>query len=94
MQESLGLSYRVGPSVSAGIEAMARSAYKSFKYDGTAFYLGPTVTLRVSRSWVSLGLTAQVAADRSPGDRGLDEPLELRDNERFLGRVVWGIHTN
>jgi hypothetical protein len=37
-------------------------------------------------------MAAQVGADKAAGDRGNGEPLTLRDNERFIGRLVLGTH--
>jgi hypothetical protein len=39
-------------------------------------------------------MLAQVAADKAAADKGNGEPMELRDNERFVFRLVVGGHTD
>jgi hypothetical protein len=90
LEETAGLRYAVGPSASFGLEGEVRSGFLRGAYRGTAVYVGPSFTFRVSRVWVTLGALAQVAADKAPEDKGDGQPLELEDNERFVGRVVIG----
>ena len=91
LEESLGLRYAVSSSASVGLELRARTAWKEREYQGTALYLGPTFTFRHPIFWVSLGGGVQVAADKANADRALDEPNELRDNERYVLRLAVGI---
>jgi len=63
------------------------------EYQGTALYVGPALTLTNPAFWVTIGGYAQVAADKANADRSLVEPNELRDNERFVLRLVFGANT-
>lgn len=90
LEESLGARYAVGSSASFGLELYLRSGFQDGAYQGTGVYVGPSFSFSFGRVWLSLGATAQVAADKAPADRGNGQPLELRDNERFMGRVVVG----
>jgi hypothetical protein len=90
LEESLGARYAVGPSASFGLELYLKSGFLRGEYQGTAIYVGPSFTFEFQKLWVSLGATAQVAADQAPGARVKGQPLELTDNERFVGRVVVG----
>ena len=90
LEQTLAASFRVSDSFSAGVEGLAREAFAGAAYRGTAFFVGPTFTWVRPRWWLSLGLVAQVAADKPKADRGNGEPLEIRANERFLVRAVFG----
>lgn len=94
LEESLGLRYALSPSAFVGVEVRARSAWQEREYQGTAVYVGPTLTFVHPKFWVSLGGGAQVAADKAQADRALTEPNELRDNERFVLRLAVGATTN
>ena len=63
------------------------------EYQGTAIYVGPAMTFTNPAFWVTVGGYAQVAADKANADRALAEPNELRDNERFVLRLVFGFNT-
>ena len=43
---------------------------------------------------MAFGLLIQAGADKARDDRGNGEPLEVRDNERFVGRLVLGVKTD
>lgn len=90
LEESLAVRYGIGTSASFGLELFARSGFAGGEYQGTALSVGPSFTFVLGPLWLSLGALAQVAADKAPADRGNGQPLELRDNERFVGRVVVG----
>ncbi len=77
--------------VTIAAEGRARTAFLLGQYQGTAVYAGPSLTLSQPRWWLSVAVQAQVAADRHPDDKALPEPLELRDNERFVARFVFGL---
>lgn len=92
LEQSLALGYVLQKAgVTLAAEGRARTAYLAGQYQGTAFYAGPSITLSQRRWWASLTVQAQVAADRHPDDKALTEPLELRDNERFVARLVVGV---
>lgn len=90
-EQNLTLRYLVGESFAAGFDVRAREAFASTTYQGTAFSAGPAFTYSAPRWWFALGLLAQAGADKAKGDYGNGDPLELRDNERFVGRVILGV---
>ena len=90
LEETAALRYALGAVASFGLELRLQSAFLGSDYQGTGIYVGPTFTFRAPGFWVSLGALAQVAADKAPADRGNGQPLELRDNERFLLRLALG----
>ena len=93
LEESFAVKYTVSPAVTVGLEARAKSAWKLREYQGTAIYAGPAMTFTHPKFWVTIGGYAQVAADRANADRALEEPNELRDNERYVFRVAFGFDT-
>lgn len=94
LEESLALSYQLSASASFGLEGRLKSSWQARDYQGTALYVGPTLTIRQPSFWVTLGTFAQVASERAPADRALAEPQELRDNERFVLRLAFGATTH
>ncbi len=94
LEQTLAVRYQVQGPFSAGLEVRSREAFQRAAYQGTGWSGGPTFTFAQERWWFALGLYAQVAADKAPADRGNGEPLEVRDNERFVGRLVVGIKTD
>jgi hypothetical protein len=94
LEESAALRYQLGSQASFGLELRLQSGFLGREYQGTGIYVGPTFTVRGGAFWVSLGALAQVAADKARADRGNGQPLELRDNERFLLRLVVGTHAD
>jgi len=90
---SLAARYAVGNGVSVGLEGFSRSAFKGGAFEGTGYSVGPSFTWAGKRAWVALSWTAQVAADKASADVGNGEPLVLRDQERFAGRLVVGVAT-
>ena len=90
LEESAALRFAVGRSASFGLELYLKSGFLQGAYQGTGIYVGPSFSFDFGKLWVSLGATAQVAADKAAEDRGNGQLLELRDNERFLGRLVVG----
>ena len=93
LEESFAAKYRVSPTASFGLEIRAKSAWMLREYQGTAIYVGPAMTFTNPAFWVTVGGYAQVAADKANADRSLAEPNELRDNERFVLRLVFGFNT-
>lgn len=92
LEQSAAVGYVLTKAhVTVSAEARARSGFLAGRYQGTAFYLGPAITLSQPRWWLSATVQAQAAADRHPDDRALQESLELRDNERFVVRFVAGV---
>ncbi len=92
LEESLAARFAVTPNATFGLEAYAKSSFTKGAYQGTGLSVGPALSFQFSRVWLTVGLVAQVGADKAAGDRGNGEPLTLRDNERFVGRVVFGGH--
>ena len=90
-EQNLSVRYLVGESFAVGLDVRAREAFASTTYQGTAFSAGPTFTYSASRWWFALGLLAQAGADKAKADYGNGDPLELRDNERFVGRLILGV---
>lgn len=86
---SLGYTLPLGVTVSA--EARVRTAFAATRYQGTAVHVGPSLTYRGRGYWLAVAIATQVAADRAPEDRQLKEPMELRDNERFTGRLMLSV---
>lgn len=93
LEENLAVKYAISTGVSAGLELRAKSAWKEREYQGTALYVGPAMTFTHPKFWITLGAYAQVASDRANADRELPEPAELRDNERFVLRLIFGADT-
>jgi hypothetical protein len=93
LEESFGAKYLVSPAVAFGLELRAKSSWKQREYQGTAIYVGPALTFTHEKFWVTLGGFTQVAADKANADRPLAQPDELRDNERFVLRLVVGANT-
>lgn len=92
LEELFGLRVSVSSTASLGLEARARSGWRERVYAGTALYVGPTLTFTNPRFWVSVGGGVQVAADKAQADRELEEPNELRDNERYVLRLALGVN--
>jgi hypothetical protein len=88
LEQSLGLGALLPVGVSVGAEVRARTAFQEGAYQGTAIHVGPAVTYTTPTFSVGMTVSTQVAADKAPADRALREPLELRDNERFIARIV------
>lgn len=93
LEGSAGVRYAVSKTVTFGLEARVRSAYREALFQGLAVYVGPTLTATGPGFWVALGASAQVASDKAAADKGNGEHAELRDNERFFFRVSFGLDT-
>lgn len=94
LEESVGARFALGEHATFGLELRVKSSFRRLWYQGSAVYVGPTMSFRLAHTWVSVGALAQVAADKAKADRGNGEPAELRDNERFVLRLVVGSHTD
>jgi hypothetical protein len=90
LEQSLAVRSAFANQFALGIEALARTAFARGSYQGTAYYVGPYFTFRHPAFWISAGFYAQVAADKASADKGNGEPLEFRDNERFVLRLIVG----
>lgn len=91
LEGTAGLVYFFNRQISAGVESVGHSIFSSDAgYEGTAFYLGPTVTWASERFWVTASFSPQIAgiqADETPpGVSG----LELSNHTRFDGRLLMG----
>lgn len=91
LEELFGARVSVSSTAFVGLEVRAKSGWRERVYAGTAVYLGPTLTFTNPRFWVSVGGGAQIAADKAQADQGLEEPNELRDNERYVLRLAVGL---
>ncbi len=91
LEENLALRFAVASFANIGLEGRARSGWEAREYYGTGIYVGPSVAFSFDSFWVTVGLQAQVAADKSrPELENTLEPLTLRDNERFVLRLAFG----
>jgi hypothetical protein len=90
LEGTFAAKYSFSPHASFGLETRVKSAWQGNDYRGTAVYLGPVLTWTHPSFWVSIGGYTQVAADKAPADRASAEPQELRDNERFVLRIMVG----
>ncbi len=90
LEENLAVRFQLAPFASFGVEGRARTGWATREYQGTALYVGPSLTISGRSFWVSIGAQAQVAADKGDADKDLEEPLTLRDNERFVLRIAFG----
>jgi hypothetical protein len=88
LEHAFALRLAVSAEVTAGLELRARQALRASEYQGTAVYVGPTLSVRVAGVWLSLGAVAQVASHKADGDRGNGQPIIFRDDERFGLRLV------
>jgi hypothetical protein len=88
LEQSLAGGFALGGGVTTGAEVLAREAYLSAKYQGTAVYVGPTFALSLRQFRVSAGVYAQVASLKPAGAATPDEPLEVKHNERFWLRLI------
>ncbi|MGV3623398.1 MAG: hypothetical protein ACO1OB_21440 [Archangium sp.] len=93
LEENLALRYKFSSFANLGLEARGRSAWAANDYQGTAIYLGPTLTITAETFWISFGGLAQIAAVKNDADKALPEPMTLRDNERFVLRIAFGAIT-
>jgi hypothetical protein len=93
LDESFAVKVSISPNACVGLEVRGKSGWQRREYQGTALYVGPVLTWTHPAFWVTLGGYAQVASEKAPGDKGLDEPQELRDNERFVLRLAIGAVT-
>jgi hypothetical protein len=89
LEGNLAVGYTLFNLVSAGLEVRSRTAFTAQGYDGTGFYVGPTFGVRRGGLWFNFSALAQVAAVKAAADLG-GEPLEMRDNERFQLRLMFG----
>lgn len=94
LEESLSVAYTVAPFARVGLEFRVKSSFSPGAYQGTAFYVGPSLAFRFKPVWFTLGAVAQVAAHQAEEDRGTSEPLTLRDDERFGLRLSFGLPTD
>ncbi len=93
-EQSFGARYQVQAEFAAGLEVRAREAFQNSTYMGTALMGGPTFSYVAKQWWLSFGLLVQAGGEKTRVDRGNGEPLEVRDNERFVGRIILGVKTD
>jgi hypothetical protein len=90
-RQTFGFSYTLGNGVSAGLELQNRLTWNQGTYGGDAFLIGPSVGYRGEVFWFSVAMLPQVAAMKAESQRGVGDPLELTDNERFTLRITLGV---
>jgi hypothetical protein len=90
LEHSVAARLLITPAVSAGFEVRGRQAFLSGAYQGSALYVGPTLSISTKWVWFSLGAVAQVGSDKVEGDRGNGQSIIFRDDERFNLRLVVG----
>ena len=86
-----GLMLKLFDHVFAGAEARYLRRYDSLDFSafaGRAFYLGPTVSITLSKNaWLTFGWSAQVAGRAADDDGALD----IVNFDRHQGRVAFGV---
>ncbi|MCA0318059.1 MAG: hypothetical protein LCH88_08320 [Proteobacteria bacterium] len=83
------VSARLAPGVFVGLEASYRRAYEGQalgRFQGDAFYLGPSIYLTSGRSWLTLSVATQIRGHEVGGSSGLN----LREFERHRVLLVFG----
>ncbi|MDP3233189.1 MAG: hypothetical protein Q8S33_06265 [Myxococcales bacterium] len=93
LEHSFGARLLVTPDVSAGFEVRGRQAFLSGVYQGSALYVGPSLSISTKWVWLSLGAFAQVGSDKVEADRGNGQTIIFRDDERFSLRLIVGAPT-
>ena len=93
LEHSFAARFLVTPEVAAGFEVRGRQAFLSGAYQGSALYVGPTLSITTKWVWFSLGAVAQVGSDKIEADRGNGQTIIFRDDERFSLRLVVGAPT-
>ncbi len=88
LEETVAARFRLKNGFSTGLEVLVRETFQQEAFEGTAVYVGPSLAFEGQRFWGSVGLYAQVAADKAPEDRHDSDPLEVSFNERFWIRLV------
>ncbi|MBL8954749.1 MAG: hypothetical protein JNK82_28485 [Myxococcaceae bacterium] len=92
-RQTVGLSYTLANGFSFAVELQNRLAWLKGRYEGDAFYFGPSIAYRGRRFWWSAALLPQVAAVKPEHRRGVGDTLELVANERFTLRLSMGLLT-
>ncbi len=90
LEQSGGVVYRLANGFTSGFELRNRLGLERGNYYGDAIYVGPVFGVRRPSWWLTLAALAQVAAVKAPALYGNGEPLELRDNERWVVRLQAG----
>lgn len=93
LEESFALRYALG-AASFGIEFFLKSGFLRGEYQGTGLSVGPMLTVHTQTLAFAIGAVAQVAADKAAADKGNGQLLELRDNERFMLRLIVTHHVD
>lgn len=91
-EEALALGYALNNSLTPALELVAQQSMSDEKFEGSAVFVGGSLTYRPKWGWFSLGMMLQVAAAKPEADVGDGEKLELRDHERFLWRFAIGVN--
>ena len=93
LEHSFAARILITPEVSAGFEVRGRQAFQSGAYQGSALYVGPSLSISTKWVWFSVGAVTQVGSDKVEGDRGNGQSIIFRDDERFGLRLVVGAPT-
>jgi hypothetical protein len=94
LEGTLGATFAIASFARVGLEGRLKSSFARGAYQGTALYVGPSLAFRFRPLWLTVAATIQTVADRNAADRTGAEPLTLRDDERFVLRVIVGLPTN
>lgn len=90
LEENFGIRYQLTAGAAVGLELKGRSGWEGRAHAGTALYVGPAFTFTPGPFWLTLGGYWQAASWKADADKGTAERQELRDNERFQVRAVFG----
>jgi hypothetical protein len=91
LEQSAALRYQFPNNFSFGLESFVRTAFQRGTFQGTAVYGGPQFSMHGKTWWATAGLYPQIAAVKALADEKSAEPLEFRDNERFVFRLTFGL---
>lgn len=85
---NVAFKYAFSSHAAFGFESRARSSWAGRAYMGTAFLVGPVLTIQQSKFWVTMGGFTQVAAHVA---KDKNATQELEDNERFVLHLSFGL---
>ncbi|MBX7099668.1 MAG: hypothetical protein K1X89_18265 [Myxococcaceae bacterium] len=91
LEQGVAVGYGLPNGVRVGLEWRNRLGFDAQGFAGDAVSMGPSLSGRFGRVWLSLAALPQVAAFKRPELVGNGEPLELTDNERVVVRLLVGV---
>jgi hypothetical protein len=88
-----GVAYLPSPRWSLGVEMRHHAEIEAYrKWEGYAFYLGPSVSYRRERWWAALTVMPQIYGANFEGNPDRETNLDLAGHERWNIRLLVGIH--